>query len=153
MQYEKAINECERAVALDPNSADAFVWLGTIYCYADRAKEGTILIEKAVRLNPFAHTWYFTRLGAAYRLTGRYEEAIAAFDKALRLSPNNIIAHINLTIIYSQLGRDDKAHFHAAEVIRISPNFSLSRFAKKLPFKNQAENESIISSLSKAGLK
>ena len=152
MQYDKAIAACERAVALDPNSADAHVWLGLMYSYADRAKEGVPLLEKAIRLNPFPHNWYFSRLGTAYRLTGRYEEAIAAFQKALKLSPNSMVTHLGLTITYSQLGRDEEARAHAAEVLKISPEFSLDRFAKKLPFKNQAENERIINALRKAGL-
>jgi adenylate cyclase len=153
MQHDKAVAACERAVALDPNSADAHVWLGTMYSFADRAEEAVPLLEKAIRLNPFPRTWYFIRLATAYRLTGRYDEAIATFQKALKLSPNSMVTHISLTITYSQLGRDEEARAHAAEVLKISPEFSLDRFAKKLPFRNQAENELVINALRKAGLK
>ena len=110
-------------------------------------------IEKAIRLNPFPRNWYFDRLGTAYRLTGRYDEAIAAYQKALKLSPNSMVTHLGLTIAYTQLGRDEEARAHAAEVLKISPEFSLDRFAKKIPFKNQAENELVINALRKAGLK
>jgi adenylate cyclase len=153
MQHDKAIAECERAVTLDPNSADAHVWLGTMYSFADRAEEAIVLLEKAIRLNPFAHTWYFTRLGTAYRLAGRYNEAISTFQKALRLSPDSMVTHIGLTVTYSQLGRDEEARAHAAEVLKISPEFSLDRLAKTLAFRNQAENERVINALRKAGLK
>ena len=151
--HDKAIAEGKRAVELDPNSADAHVWLGIALNYADRAEEAIPLFEKAIRLNPFAHTWYFLHLGHSYRLLGRYDEAIAVYQKAIQLSPKNLIAHLGLTCSYSLSGSDEKARAHAAEVLRISPDFSLDRFAEKLPFKNQAQKERYINALRKAGLK
>ena len=151
--HDKAIAEGKRAVELDPNSADAHVWLGIALNYADRAEEAIPLFEKAIRLNPFAHTWYFLHLGHSYRFLGRYDEAIAVYQKAIQLSPKNLIAHLGLTCAYSLSGRDKEASVHAAEVLRISPDFSLDRFAEKLPFKNQAEKDRYINALRKAGLK
>jgi adenylate cyclase len=153
MHHDKAIAECKRAIELNPNSADAHVWLGTILCFADRAEEGVPLLEKAIRLNPFAHHWYLTRLGSAYRMTGRYKEALKILKKALLLSPNSMVAHMTLTITYIQLGRDEEARAHAAEVLKISPEFSVDRLSEKLPYKNQAEKRRVINALRKAGLK
>jgi adenylate cyclase len=151
--HGKAIVEGKRAVELDPNSADAYVWLGIALNYAGRSEEAVHLFERAIRLNPFAHTWYFLHLGNAYQFLGRYDEAIAAYQKALRLSPNNLFAHLNLTATYSQLGRDKEASAHVKEVLRISPDFSLDRFAEKLPYKNQNEKDQRINAWRKAGLK
>jgi adenylate cyclase len=151
--HDKAIAEGKRAVELDPNSADAHVWLGIALYYADKAGEAIPLFERAIRLNPFAHTWYFQNLGHAYRFLGRYDEAIAVYQKAIQLSPKNLMAHLGLTGAYSLSGRDKEASAHAKEILRISPDFSLDRFAEKLPFKNQAEKERYINALRKAGLK
>jgi adenylate cyclase len=151
--HGKAIAEGKKAVELDPNSADAHVWLGIALNYADRAEEAIPLLEKAIRLNPFAHTWYFLHLGNAYHFLGRNEEAIAVYQKAIQFSPNNLFAHLNLTATYSQLGRDKEASAHAKEILRISPDFSLDRFAEKLPYKNQTEKERRINAWRKAGLK
>jgi hypothetical protein len=41
----------------------------------------------------------------------------------------------------------------AAEVLRIDPNFSLSRHSEALTYKNQADTERVIEALRKAGLK
>ena len=151
--HDKAIAEGKKAVELDPNSADAHVWLGIALNYSDRAEEAIPLFEKAIRLNPFAHTWYFLHLGSSYRLVGRYDEAIAIYQKAIQLSPKNLIAHLNLTYTYSLSGRNKEASVHVTEILRISPEFSLDRFAEKLPFKNQNEKERYINALRKAGLK
>jgi adenylate cyclase len=151
--HDKAIAEGKRAIELDPNSADAHVWLGIALNYADRAEEAVPLLERAIRLNPFAHTWYFLHMGNAYLFLRRDDEAIGAYQRALQLSPNNLFAHLNLTVTYGQLGRDKEASAHAKEILRISPDFSLDRFAEKLPYKNQAEKERRINAWRKAGLK
>ena len=151
--HEKAIAEGERAVGLDPNSPDAHVWLGLAYLYADKAEEAIPSLEKAIRLNPFAHAWYFTALGTAYRNTQRYDDAIAMYQKALKLSPENLMLHICLITAYTQQGNDEKAQAHAAEVLKISPDFSLDGYAKRLPYKSLDVKRRVIEALRKAGLR
>ena len=151
--HDKAIAEGKRAVELDPNSADAHVWLGIALNYGGKAEEAIPLLEKAIRLNPFAHAWYFCQLGSAYRMTQHYDDAIVVYQKALRLSPENLITHLGLTITYSLSGHDKEAGIHATEILKISPDFSLDSFAEALPIKNQAEKERAINALRKAGLK
>ncbi len=151
--YDKAIAEGEKAVALDPGGADAHAWLGMTLNYADRPKEASSLFEKAIRLNPFGPSWYFLNLGHSYRMMGQYQEAITQYKRALRIAPNNILAHLNLAGMYSLLGRDEEARAEADEILRINPKFSLEYYAKTLPFRNQAVIDRYIEALRKAGLK
>ena len=151
--YDKAIAEGEKAVALDPGGADTHAWLGMGLNYADRPKEAIPLFEKAIRLNPFGPTSYFLNFGTSYRMMGQYQEAITQYKKALRIAPNNIIAHIALAGTYSLLGRDEEARAEAEEVLRLNPKFSLESYAKTLPFKNQAQTDRFVEALRKAGLK
>ena len=151
--YDKAIAEGEKAVALDPGGADAHAWLGMGLNYADRPKEAIPLFEKAIRLNPFGPTSYFLNYGTSYRMMGQYQEAITQYKKALRIAPNNIIAHIALAGTYSLLGRNEEARAEAEEVLRLNPKFSLESYAKMLPFKNQAQTDRFVEALRKAGLK
>ena len=151
--YDKAIAEGEKAVALDPGGADAHAWLGMGLNYADRPKEAIPLFEKAIRLNPFGPTSYFLNYGTSYRMMGQYQEAITQYKKALRIAPNNIIAHIALAGTYSLLGRNEEARAEAEEVLRLNPKFSLESYAKTLPFKNQAQTDRFVEALRKAGLK
>ena len=46
-----------------------------------RPEEALGLVEKAMRLDPRNREWYLLQFGLAYRLTGRYEEAIAALKR------------------------------------------------------------------------
>ena len=152
-QYEKAIAEDERAVALNPNGADAHAHLGKTLNYVGRPEEAIALLKKAIRLNPIPPNWYLFTLGDGYRLAGQYEEAIPVYKRVLHLNPDDILTHTGLAATYSLLGREEQARAEASEVLRIEPKFSLEYFVKTLPFKNQADTERLIDSLRKAGLK
>jgi len=76
-QYDQAIAEGERAIALDPNNADSYGVQAEALNVAGRPEEALRAVEQAMRLNPRYPFWYLFELGWAYRLTGRYTEAIA----------------------------------------------------------------------------
>src|SRR5262245_55361066 len=152
-QHDQAIAEVERAIALDPNDADSYAWLGAILDFAGRPEEAIGLIEQAMRLNPHYSPFYVFVLGHSYYLMGRYEEAIAAYKKALTRNPNLLEAHFNLAVVYSELGREEEARAEAAEILRISPNFSLETWKQMIPYKDPAVVERQLAALRKAGLK
>ena len=152
-QYEKSIAEIERVIDLNPNSAAAYAHLaGRLYAVG-RGEEAVASAKKAMRLNPISPWYYFYWLGLGHWVMGQYEEAIAAYKKMLHLRPTSLVAHIVLTTSYSLLGRDEEARAEAAEVLRLNPKFSVDKYAKRLPFKNQALTERYVDGLRKAGLK
>ena len=91
--------------------------------------------------------------GFAYFFMDQYEKGIVECKKALQIQPNNVFAHIALAANYSKLGREEEARAAVADVVRIQPKFSLDRYTKTLPVKNQADKEQVIDALRKAGLK
>ncbi len=111
------------------------------------------MFKKAIRLNPFPPNWYYQQLGATYFMTGQYEDAITVCKKAVQYKPNNLFTHIALAMTYTLCGQEEEARAEAAEVLRINPKFSLERYAKTLPYKNQADVGFQIDALRKAGLK
>jgi len=152
-QHDRAIAEVERAIALDPNFADNYAVLGLILSYAARPEEAIRLMEKARRLNPHYPVPYLSYLGHAYRLAGRYEEAIAALKRAISRNPDYLASHLHLAVIYSELGREGEARAEVAEILRLSPNYSVDGVRQRLPFKDPAEVERYLANLRKAGLK
>jgi adenylate cyclase len=150
-EHDRALAEAERAAALDPGGADVHAWLATSLLYAGRPEDAIPFFEKAIRLNPFAPTWYFFAFGSAYRIMERYEDAVAQYRKALHVAPDNVFAHLSLALTYSLLGRDEEARAEADEVLRIDPQFSLERVAKTWEFEARADRS--IELLRKAGLK
>ena len=127
--------------------------MGVVLNFSDRPVEAIGFIKKAIRLNPFPLSIYLANLGNAYRATGQYEESIEAFKKSIKREPNSIFAHTGLTVTYSLMGREKEAHEATLEVLKIDPEFSLKKFAKTVPFKNQDKLKRHIEVLRKAGLK
>ncbi|MBI3798714.1 MAG: adenylate/guanylate cyclase domain-containing protein [Deltaproteobacteria bacterium] len=152
-QYEQAIAEVGRAIALDPNLAVAYARMGFILNFAGRPQEAIGFVEKALRLDPISPFFALSALGQAYRLLGRYEEAIATFKRVLALNPDLWIAHAQLTLCYSELGREEEARTQAAELLRVSPHFSVEVMKQRLPVQDPVEFERYLAALRKAGLK
>ena len=152
-QHAQAIAEAERALSLDPNFADAYTTLADILSFAGRPEEAIRLVETAMRLNPRYPASYLWSLGHAYRLAGRYEEAIAALKRVLTRNPDHLTAHVLLAALYSGLGREAEARAEAAEILRVSPNYSLAVVRQRMPYQDPAELERILDGLRQAGLK
>jgi adenylate cyclase len=153
-EYDKAISEGERAVALDPSGAHELSnYASSLYC-AGRAEEAIPLFQKAIRLSPLGPSYIYTEFGIALMITGRFEEAVSALKKAIQIAPDNIRAHTILAAVYSMMGREREARAEAAEVLRINPKFSVDYYAKNVAnLKDQSENDKAVNALRKAGLK
>src|SRR5262249_22794644 len=152
-QHEHAIVEGERSTALDPNDGDAHGYLGLTLALAGQPEEAIRVVEKGMRLNPRFPANLLSTLGLAYRLTGRDEEALDTLKRALALNPNYLPTHLFLAVISSELGQEEEARAEVAEILRLSPNFSLEVLRQRSISKDPAEAERIITALRKAGLK
>ena len=151
-QYDKAIEAGERAVKFGPNNSMAVGSLANCLFYAGRSEESLPFSRQAIRLEPF-RVGNYRFFALACRETGRYEEGIAAVKKSLQLAPNEVFARVILVSVYMYAGREDEARATVAEIQRIAPNFSVEKFAKALPYKDEATRDRYIESLRKAGLK
>ena len=116
-----------------------------------RPLEAISPLKKAIRINPMAPSFYFRRLGSAYREIGRYEEAIVQFKKAVDLAPDSLYPNLGLAATYSLAGRDEEARAEVSEVLRIQPKISLKSIPKRVAFKNKADIDRLINALRKAG--
>ena len=152
-QHDQAITEGAEAIALDPNYAEGYTMLSVALSLSGRAKEAIELAQKALQLSPHNAFYYYSNLGTAYFNADRYDEATAAYQKSLTLNPYNLDAHIHLAIIYGQQGRQEEARAAAAEVLQVSPQFSLETSRQKYPLKDEARHDHMIAVLRQAGLK
>ena len=88
--YNQAIKLGEEAIAIVPNGADAHAWLAMSLTFAGRANDAIPLFEKAMRLNPLPPAFYYLNFGNAYRLLGRFEEAVAMYKKTIVACPHYV---------------------------------------------------------------
>ena len=151
--FDKGIAEAERAVALEPNSADIVAMLAIFLTWGGHPEEAIPIFKKAMRLSPILQPRWLTNMANAYRMMGQYEEAISICRRIIQKQPDQLYAHIHLAAAYMDAGRAEEARAEAAEILRIDPKFSLENFAKANPRKDQAELARMVELLRKAGLK
>jgi tetratricopeptide (TPR) repeat protein len=154
-QFDRAVAHAERGLALDPNSYGVLYNSATALAYSGRPEEAIPLLQKAIRLNPFAPAVFFPyALSAVYRMVGRFDEAVEQAKKAVERDPKNQITYLALASACILAGREEEARAAAAEVLKINPKFSLDRYAKKaLPYRDTSQIHRTIDALRKAGLK
>jgi adenylate cyclase len=151
-QFDDAIAEGRRAIALDPNYADGYMLLSHILIYAGEAAEGVETAIEGMPLDPDSMYHNLMHLADGQRLLGQYEEAIENLNRTIDLRPNFVPAYIWLAAIYANLGRQVEAEFAAAQVMRLSPNFSISGTGAKTPYRDSAALEHFLDGLRQAGL-
>jgi len=104
-QFDKAVQEAEKAIALDSNDATAHAALANALVLADRPGEGLTFIQTAIRLDPYYPPSYLTILGAAQFGMENYEEALATLKRAVERNPENEMSLIYLASTYGYLGQ------------------------------------------------
>jgi len=75
------------------------------------------------------------------------------YKKALQRNPDALLNHLSLAAIYVLLDQQEKAKAAAKKALEIDPNFSVKRFSKTAPYKNQADLKLFVDALHNAGLK
>jgi len=158
-QYDEAIAEGERSIALDPNSATNYALLAQTLHYADRFEESIALLEKAMRLHPYYPGWYLIFIGANYSTSGRHQEAIAIYKQLLDLvesrgevGENFITAHLSLASNHIALGMEEEARAHVDEILKRYPVYSLESVRGFTFYKDPVHLEKWLTDLRKAGM-
>ena len=124
-QYDQALAEMERAVALPPTEAGSYASLAEVLSHMGRTEDALEAAAQALRLKPLIADAHLDSVGAAYATAGRPEEAIAPLQRYLSRYPNILLAHLMLAAVYSELGQAAEARAEIAEVLRLNPKFSL----------------------------
>ena len=155
-QHSLAVAAAEKAIAVDPDTAEGYAFLSNVYSHAGRLDEAVEMAEKADGLFAPRSPWRFRTLGKAYGLSGHLTEAIAAYRKALDSRPSlsdAYEAHLGLTILYVDMDRLDEAKAEAQQVLEIVPHFSVDVWGQRIPYKDPALADRDVAALREAGLK
>ena len=106
-RYAEALASCERAIALAPDFAEAHGNRALALHQLHGAAAALPSYQRAAVLQPSAKAWF--NLGAMLRELDRFDEALAAFDRALALSPDHAEALYGRGIALRELGRPQEA--------------------------------------------
>ena len=148
---ESEIEMADRAVALNPNSFNAWNYRGWVYQIAGLPEEGVRSFERAIRMSPVDPLLHlsFLGMGVAFIELRRFDEAIVAGKKALRQNPSFAQTYRCLASAFAHLGRDAEAREAAARALEFDPAFTISAWIAR---GGQSNSKLWTEGLRKAGL-
>jgi adenylate cyclase len=148
-RYDLAELHSERSLALNPNDAMVAVYRAGLLRWLGRGEESVEWIRKAMRLNPYHPSWYWNSLAHDLHSAGFYAEALDAYG---RISERPSYYHAYIAACHAELGEMEKARAHAKLALEARPDFTVSSWGKRLPYKDQADLQRFLNGFRKAGL-
>lgn len=149
---ERAKIAFKRAVFLNPNYADGYMFLALMHIFTGEAEKAFGLIDKAMRFNPRYPFWYLQSLGMAQFFVGDYEASIEALERGVERNPNVPWLRTYLIASYGQMGQIDDAEWQASEVEALGLPATIRDFMEITPIQDPAYRKLYEDALRKSGL-
>ncbi|MDF3068815.1 MAG: hypothetical protein K0R38_4416 [Polyangiaceae bacterium] len=144
-----ALRMLERAVELDPNRAEYFLYVGWAANEAGNVPKAEKSLAEALRLDQGLADAYWQR-GVLRQRQGAVRDAITDLTKALALRPSRHEAHAALADAYYDLGREAEAMREWQLAIQAQPDNATWRFRYGKLLAANRQNEAAIEQLTKA---
>ena len=106
-RYQEAAVVLEELVKIAPDSYLGFQQLGTAYQMLGRSEDALANYEKANAIQPSPSA--FANIGSLLHEKGDFAGAVKAYEQALAIRPNAIVAHRNLGDALLRLGKVSEA--------------------------------------------
>jgi len=134
----QGIAECEWALSLNRNLAQAHAYMGHAKYLLGRGSETEAHVYAALRLSPldtFAYQW-FLFVGIAKSQVGAYSEAVEWFRRSNEANRNYPIGYFQLAAALAQLGKLNEARTIVKGGLALNPGFTIRRFRSYLSSDN-----------------
>ncbi len=153
-EHDKAIERCNRAIALNPNYASAYFGRAHSLWMSGRPTEAVLSHDEAMRLSPRDPLlWAFQASKAiALILLERYEEALNYARMAQRQPNTALWAFMPEVSVLGLMGRVDEARAALERVHRLKPDITCSFAMQVLPISRTADREHFVRGLLAAGV-
>jgi len=151
--YEGALAEAERALALSPNLAYAHRTLAQTLIFSGQPHEGLVALERSNRLDPHNRMLpgRLNLLTMGLYFSGKYEAAAEAAKRAVRSNPEYLLPYRWLAAALGQLGRAAEAKEALERAIAISPASFDMYVRERVPWHRPEDYAHMLEGLRKAG--
>jgi TolB-like protein len=122
----------ERALALNPNCAQAWTYLACLHGYSNRPVPAVAAAQRAMRLSPLdSLRWQFnTFLGLAHLVACRHEEALKLAELALHEQPRSGTSMDIAAAACGHLDRTAEGCLWVARLRQLRPGWSVASFKR-----------------------
>ncbi|HSZ60495.1 MAG TPA: FG-GAP-like repeat-containing protein [Terriglobales bacterium] len=150
---EQAAASFQIALRDEPQSAEALYGIGSVYLDQQKTAEARESFERALKLratfpDTLANSW--NNLGLLAARGGRTDEAIRDFQEALKLSPDHMIALVNLGGAYRQQKRWDDARKTYERAVEVNPDDAEANYGLGMVFAQRDDSARAFDSLQRA---
>lgn len=121
-QYDRAIQDYNEAIRINPNNAHAFAGRGNAYSKEGRYDLAIRDFEEGMRLNPKFNL--LSNRAAAYFGKGQYDRAIQDYDELIRRNPRDAGAFHHRGMAHLNKGQYDRAIQDFDETIQLEPKLA-----------------------------
>ena len=151
-RHDEAVAAGEKAIALSPSGSDAYHMAGMYHGYAGNFQTAALYEEQAQQLSPLERNESMVDEARARFHLGDFAAAHDIASRVLKERPRWLTAQTTLIASLWNLGRQDEARMIAKELLTGHPSFSVSRWARGLPYRGQEDLDALVNPLRMAGL-
>jgi len=119
----QAIDLERRALTLDPDLADAHMWLGTSLLTTGRTDEAIAEIREALHLEPENGQAYQSLARAYWVGIGDFKSAIPLFERAIELNPEAGYSYLQLSLLLAWEGQLDRAEEISRRAVELQEQY------------------------------
>jgi adenylate cyclase len=129
----------DRALKLNPNSANAWMAKGWMECNENHPRPAIDSLERAIQLSPLDPLNYFFTggLAFAYLLAGQYQEAAEWADRCFREQPRYTFALRVKMVACAYLGRVEEARSAVTRLLELYPKLTIASWRVSTVFSAQ----------------
>jgi TolB-like protein/DNA-binding SARP family transcriptional activator/Tfp pilus assembly protein PilF len=152
-QYDRAVEEQERALTLNPSGSLSHQFAGCVQSFAGQPAAAIPHLKAVLQLDPRYQTLasVLADLGLAHFLLEESDEALAWFDRAIAEQPDYVRAWQRRVACLGHMERTEEASATLARVLELQPDFSAAYVESTYPFRDPAHAEMFSYGLRKAG--
>ncbi len=120
-EYDKAVAEFNKALALRPNFPAALNNIGVCYGKLKRFELAEEALRRAIELNP-EDVFAMNNLAIMFMQLGRFDDAREYGNRAITVEPNYANGHLTLGSIYANIGEFAEAEKEFMKALEIDPS-------------------------------
>ncbi|MGK7900211.1 MAG: tetratricopeptide repeat-containing serine protease family protein [Hormoscilla sp.] len=123
-RYREALASLEKAININPKDSVLYMWRGEMLRNLERHAEAVEAYSQAIDIKP--HPFAYNNRGNARSDLGDNSGAIADYNKAIEIQPDDASAYVNRGVVRSDLGDNEGAIADYNKAIEIKPDYAVA---------------------------
>ena len=146
---DKALGEFQKALALDPNNAEALLNIGAIRQSEGRTDLAQHFVEQALQVDPNS-IGALAQLAEIRRDQDKLEEAIRLFGEALAIDDSQPFLYMGIGDVLQRAGRLEQAEQAFKSVLELEPDSYKARYNLGVTYTNMGRPEDAVAQYEEA---